>query len=519
MADSTPPAPETADSELLRRVFYLQTLHDVTREIAGLQDPNSILKVAAMTLAGAVGSATSIAVIRKASDAPLETAFALGLGPDAVAPLPADLDGEGVRLLDDGSDPLARELIRLRLRVWIGFRLEEGTVAGLGLGSRLSEESYGPEDLRFLETVRFMVRQALHNARLFQLQAETNAALEDANRELEALVQDRTRALSAACEALSGDGSGEFVAESPAMRQVIAQLEQVAATHLTVLLSGETGTGKGVAARLVHQLSPRKSEPFVHVNCGALPANLIESELFGHEKGSFTGAHAARVGKVELAQGGTLFLDEIGDMPHEAQVKLLRLLEERVFERVGGSRATDSTARVIAATNRDLERLVQEGVFREDLYFRLRVFPVSLPPLRQRREDLPVLARNAVETFCRLHLDRPPPEIDPAVLAQMQDYNWPGNVRELEHVMQRAVLRCRQQRVGPGDVDLLPDGDPAPAPVSRFSTLADMEREHIRRALEATDWVVFGPNGAARLLGVNPQTLRYRIKKHGLTKP
>ena len=508
------------DPEIHRRLFYLQTLHDVSREIVPLQDVRTILKVSAMTLTGALGSPMAVALVQESGDALPQTAFALGLDAGASAGLVRDVPfADEVSLLGGGRDACHERLRAAGMQVWMGFRLEEGLSAGLGLGPRLSEDPYSGEDLQFLETIRLMVRQALHNAWLYEAQQRASAALEELNRELEIRVQDRTEALSAACEALSREGSaGEFVGESPAMRQVCAQLDQVAATQLTVLLLGETGTGKGLVARLVHQLSPQRSAPFVHVNCGSLPPNLVESELFGHERGAFTGASSSRVGKVELAQGGTLFLDEIGDMPHEAQVKLLRLLEERVFERVGGSRAIDSTARIIAATNRDLEGLVRDSAFREDLYFRLRVFPVHLPPLQGRREDIALLARHAVQAFSR-HLNRPAPQISPLVLAQLQEYAWPGNVRELEHLMQRAVLLCRNGRIEAGDVDLAPGPSAAPQAQSAFATLAEREKQHIQQALEATNWVVFGQRGAARLLGINPQTLRYRIKKHGLYRP
>jgi len=509
-----------AERELQRRLFHLQTLHDVSREIAPLQDMPAILKVAAMTLAGVLGASTAITLSRAATAATPQVSFSLGLDPHLSSGLERDPSfAEEVRLVEAIDTAFGAQLRRAQVQVWMGFQLQEGLAAGLGLGPRLAATAYSREDLQFLETVRLMVHQALVNAQLYEAQQRTNAALERANQELEAQVQDRTEALSAACQALSSaDDASPFIGESPAMCQMYVQLEQVAPTELTALIQGETGTGKSMVARLVHQLSPRRDAPFVHVNCGTLPPNLVESELFGHEKGAFTGASSRRIGKVELAQHGTLFLDEIGDMPHEAQVKLLRLLEERVFERVGGSRILSSQARVIAATNRDLEGLVQEGRFREDLYFRLRVFPVHLPPLRERQADIPLLARSAVEAFSR-RLNRPVPQIGPAVLGRLQEYAWPGNVRELEHLMQRAVLVCQNQRIELPDIDMAPRLRAEEPLQSGFISLAEQEKQHIKRALEATNWVVFGERGAARLLDINPQTLRYRIRKYGLVRP
>ena len=317
-------------------------------------------------------------------------------------------------------------------------------------------------------------------------------------------------------EALShGDSTDEFVGTSEALRQVQAQLKQVASTDLAVMILGETGTGKGLAARTLHRLSERSSGALIQVNCGALPKELVESELFGHEKGAFTGATSRKLGKVELAKAGTLFLDEIGDMPLEAQVKLLRLLEEQTFERVGGTDTLKAEARVIAATNRDLGQMVEDGQFREDLYFRLQVFPIQLPPLRQRQEDIPLLVHYAVERFAH-HLNRAIPTITPAAMVQLQSFPWPGNVRELEHLMQRAVLLCQKNSIDVADVTTGLNPSPEVPEESAFLSLAEQEKRHIEHALEATDWVIFGKRGAAQLLGINPHTLRSRIKKYGL---
>ncbi|MEW6754061.1 MAG: sigma 54-interacting transcriptional regulator [Candidatus Latescibacterota bacterium] len=315
-------------------------------------------------------------------------------------------------------------------------------------------------------------------------------------------------------EALNRTGPAErFVGCSAAMRRVEAQLAQVAPSDLAVLILGETGTGKGVAARAIHRQSRRAGGPFVQVTCGAIPQGLVESELLGHERGAFTGASSRRLGRVELAQGGTLFLDEIGDLPAEAQAKLLRVLDEKTFERVGGARSLQADVRIVAATNRDLKRMVADGDFRQDLYYRLRIFEVVLPPLRQRREDIPLLADYFRERMAD-HLDKPVGGIAPAAVAALQAYAWPGNVRELEHVVQRAVVVCRGTEIELPDLSLELEraaGHPAPLP-----SLDEVERQHIQTALELTGGVVKGPQGAAALLGVPASTLGDRIRRLGL---
>jgi transcriptional regulator with AAA-type ATPase domain/ligand-binding sensor domain-containing protein len=320
--------------------------------------------------------------------------------------------------------------------------------------------------------------------------------------------------LEALGEILSA-GREKFVGRSPALRQVQAKLAQVALMDLTVLILGETGTGKGLAARTVHRLSRRQTGPFIQVNCGALPQGLVESELFGHEKGAFTGATSRKLGKVELAEGGTLFLDEIGDLPLEMQVKLLRFLEEYTFERVGGTQTLKADARVIAATNRALEQMMKRGEFREDLYFRLQVFPVRLPPLRERQEDIPLLATYFAERMAA-HLNKDI-SLAPEALAALETYPWPGNVRELEHVVQRAVVVCRGSAIGPEDI-ALDFGWSEPEKTEVLATLEENQRQHIRKVLEQTGWVIKGAGGAAVILGLPESTVRYYLKKLGIQR-
>jgi len=322
--------------------------------------------------------------------------------------------------------------------------------------------------------------------------------------------------LEAFAEALSGT-SEEFVGESEALRRVEEQLVEVAPSDLTVLISGETGTGKGLAARTLHGLSPRKTGLFVQVSCGAIPEGLVESELFGHERGAFTGAISRKLGKIELAEGGTLFLDEIGDLAMAAQAKLLQFLEERTFERVGGTETLQVDVRVIAATNRDLRGMVQAGQFREDLYFRLQEFQVALPPLRERREDIPALARYFTARMAA-HLDKEVTHLTPEALSALQAYTWPGNIRELEHAVKRAVIVCPGSVIRAEDI-ILESEKTEEGPTEGLLTLEELERRHIREVLKDTGWVIKGPHGAAAILGVPGSTLRHRMKKLGIQRP
>ena len=308
--------------------------------------------------------------------------------------------------------------------------------------------------------------------------------------------------------------------QSWSMRQVLEQTMRVAETAMTVLVLGETGTGKGLLAQVIHETSTRRMRPFIHVNCGALPAGLVESELFGHEKGAFTGADSRQLGRFELADGGTLFLDEIGDLPLESQRVLLHILEENTLTRVGGQQPVKVDVRVIAATNRDLRQAIQEGTFREDLFYRLSVFTLELPPLRQRQEDIPTLAAHFAERYAQ-HLRRPVPTLDEGVVAHLQGYAWPGNVRELEHLINRAVLLCEDGVIRAGDLLLPSVGRPAgeavpPAPAAGEGL---DEKQQLVEALQATHWRIYGVHGAAALLGMHPEKLRYRMQKYGLQRP
>ncbi len=314
--------------------------------------------------------------------------------------------------------------------------------------------------------------------------------------------------------------SNEIIGTAPTMQKVLQRIAQVCFTNSTVLILGETGTGKELVAKAIHNQSPRHDKPMVRVNCAALPPNLIESELFGHEKGSFTGATDRRIGKFELADKGTLFLDEIGEMPPELQVKLLRALQEREIERVGGHGPIKIDVRVIAATNRVLEKEVQNGRFRKDLYYRLNVFPILLPPLRERKEDIPALVTHFVARFAQSN-GRNITQTSRKALHALTTYSWPGNIRELEHLIERSVLMCTGHTLNHVAIPQAgPHGNsagavPLPTYVKNF---ADNERDHILHALKTCNGKVYGPGGAAGLLGLKVSTLNSKILKLGIQK-
>jgi PAS domain S-box-containing protein len=310
----------------------------------------------------------------------------------------------------------------------------------------------------------------------------------------------------------------EIVGRSPALLAVLAKVDRVASTDATVLITGETGTGKELVARAIHSNSRRSERPLIKVNCAALPTGLVESELFGHEKGAFSGALARRLGRFELANGGTIFLDEVGEMPPDAQVKLLRVIQEHEFERIGGNQTIRTDVRLIAATNRNLQRAVQEGTFREDLFYRLNVFPVELPPLRERSGDIPLLARFFVDKYA-VRVDRHIDTIAPETLEQLVAYRWPGNVRELQNLIERAMILAtdRVLRIEPETFGGAARQPPSPEPTPS-KDLRTLQRDHILAALQRSDWVIEGERGAAKQLGLHPNTLRSRIKALGIRR-
>jgi formate hydrogenlyase transcriptional activator len=371
-------------------------------------------------------------------------------------------------------------------------------------------------DISRLQAFAAQAAIAITNARRYEASERDRArlrALLGERRQLRGQVRQLHEDLQSAL------GDTDIVGSSAGLTDVVHQAELVASGDTTVLVLGETGTGKEMLARFVHERSRRSAGPFVPVNCAALPESLVESELFGHERGAFTGAVASRSGKFELADRGTLFLDEIGDLPADAQAKLLRVLQDRQVQRVGGTQITRVDVRLIAATNQDLEAAVAEKRFRSDLYYRLSVFPIRLPALRERREDIPALVRHYVPHFAK-RLQRHVTGVDDAALAELVAYDWPGNIRELQNVVERGVILAEGPLVRAPDLPTFRrpvEGRPAGGTGVR--SLADAERDAICAALDATRWRVSGAGGAADHLGLKPTTLHAKMKKLGIRRP
>jgi formate hydrogenlyase transcriptional activator len=410
----------------------------------------------------------------------------------------------------------------------VPLRDEDGAVLG---HLAVMDDRPMPEEPRNLAVFHIFATRV--RTEMLRLRAEQQ--LEQANERLEGQVALRTKELREALDEVERlknrlqaenlylqdeikveHDFEEIIGGSSTLKAVLGQVEQVAVTTATVLILGESGTGKELLARAIHNLSDRRDRPLVKVNCAALPGNLIESELFGHEKGSFTGAFAKKIGRFELANGGTIFLDEIGELPLELQVKLLRVLQEQEFERIGGSQTISVDSRVIAATNRDLKRSAASGEFREDLFYRLNVFPVLLPPLRQRTDDIPLLARAFTERFAK-RLGKKIDSIPQDVIEAFQTYRWPGNIRELQNVIERAVILTRGSVLHVDEP--LDEAAAETAPLAHVkSTLEEVERRHITRTLDEANWKISGEGGAAQVLDMNPSTLRARMRKLGIKR-
>lgn len=387
-------------------------------------------------------------------------------------------------------------------------------------------------------TDRKLAEEALQKAhdKLEQRVAERTAELSAANEQLRVEIRERKRgeeklqqafAEIERCKSLleaesaylreeirSEHNFREIIGGSDALKYVLYKVNQIAPTDTTALILGETGTGKELIARAIHSASTRKDRPLVKVNCAALPATLIESELFGHERGAFTGAFAKQMGRFELANGGTLFLDEIGELPLELQAKLLRVLQDKEFERLGGTKTIKADVRLISATNRNIEQEVREGLFRQDLWYRINVFPITIPPLRQRKDDIPLLV-SAFVTKLGKRMGKVIRKVPEKVMDELQSYDWPGNIRELENVIERAIISSEGSVLTLAD-SLIPrqSSSAQAAPKS----LESLEREHILSVLEQTRWKIEGKHGAAAILGLNPSTLRGRMRKLGIQR-
>jgi formate hydrogenlyase transcriptional activator len=380
----------------------------------------------------------------------------------------------------------------------------QGVIGTLDLAA-FAPDAFSPDLFGLLTRIAGQIAIAVSNAFSYERIEALNAQL--AREKL--YLQDEIRS-----EQLFDD----IVGRSAALRRVLAEIETVAPTDSTVLIFGETGSGKELVARAIHHLSARRDQAFVKLNCAAIPTGLLESELFGHEKGAFTGAIAQRIGRFELANKGTVFLDEVGEIPLELQPKLLRVLQEREFERLGSTRTLRSGARLIAATNRDLAALVEEQRFRADLYYRLNVFPVHVPPLRARPEDIPMLVRHFAQQFAR-RMKKNIETIPAATMDALSRYDWPGNIRELQNLIERAVILSHGTALNVPMEALTPRMPPPTRAAIDAETLEDNDRRHILAMLEASNWVIAGPSGAAARLGLKRSTLQFRMRKLGINRP
>jgi formate hydrogenlyase transcriptional activator len=498
---------------------FLGVLEDVTGRVAAEEERQELL-------AGAeVARIEAEAARKEAENARAEVASVLSRISDGFVAL--DLEGRYTYANDRAIAMigLARENL-LGHAPWSLFPNIQGSAFHTAFEQAVREQRSVPIEIRATHDNRWF------DVHLYPSPTGVSVFFEDVSdrkRHEEELTADRDYLR----QELGGrDAESEVVGLDPGLRRVMETVARVAATNTNVLITGETGTGKELVARAIHDASPRRERLLVKVNCAAISAGLVESELFGHEKGAFTGAVQRRKGRFELAHGGTLFLDEVGELPPDTQVKLLRVLQEREFERVGGSETVRVNVRLIAATNRNLREMVARGRFREDLYYRLAVFPVALPPLRERVADIPLLVRSFLLRFAR-QAGRPIHDVTTEAMDELVSYRWPGNVRELQNVIERAVILARGPLV---DLDSLPDlsdggvhsfsdeisnaQTPPVIPLrTPFPTIDQLERGYVAEVLAETSWVIEGERGAARRLGLHPNTLRSRLKRWGLTRP
>jgi formate hydrogenlyase transcriptional activator len=523
----TAPRPERADElddaraelaatrEILRVIVrsradaqpVLDCIAHLALELCGANSANvflydgTLLHIAAMAIVDPRG----IVAMRQAFPRPAsrDTGATRAVLTRAVELIPDVTADPDYKLWDQGLRAGFRSVLAVPL-------LRQGEPIGAIAVGRPEPGPFREREVALLQTFAEQAALAIENARQVR-------EIEARNATIRALVEDVR-------------GTQALIGRSPLLAHVRELIGQVAATDSTVLIEGETGTGKELVARALHAASTRCDGPLIRINCAALPRELVESELFGHEKGAFTGAIQQRRGRFELADGGTLFLDEVGELPADTQAKLLRVLQEREFERVGGTRSLRVDVRILAATNRDLRTEVAAGRFRSDLFFRLSVFPLTLPPLRERREDVPLLLEHFARHTAR-RLGRPFEGLAPAFVAQACAYGWPGNVRELENVIERALILSHGGALDASDMVRGGSADPCAAPPPRRgqaslpdaaaedATLAAAEQAHIRRALDASGWTIEGARGAARRLGIPASTLRGRMRKLGLHKP
>src|SRR5262245_15522082 len=405
------------------------------------------------------------------------------------------------------ESPCAKYWVAEGIRAFCSAPLlfHDRVLGALDIGRR-GDDTFNPEEIELLGEIAKQIAIAVENAQAYREISELKDRLAKENLYLEE-------------EARTDHNFGEIIGDSGALRRILREVETVAPTDSTVLIRGETGTGKELIAHALHDLSPRRDRTFVKLNCAAIPTGLLESELFGHEKGAFTGAITQKIGRFELAHQGTLFLDEVGDIPAELQPKLLRALQEQEFERLGSTRTLRVDVRLVAATNRDLAQMVADGRFRSDLYYRLNVFPVVLPPLRERRDDIPRLARHFTQRFAQ-RMGRRIENIPATVMDALVRYPWPGNIREMQNIIERAVILSRGPELEISLSEFKQQTKIASVvfPTS-LATLEEAEREHILRVLGETNWILGGPAGAALRLGMKRTTLQSKMRKLGIERP
>jgi formate hydrogenlyase transcriptional activator len=507
---------QALQQQLARERDRLQLLLEVTNSVIANLELRDVLRAVSATLRRVMHCDVAGVILPDAERHQLRV-YALDF-PDSqgfireetLIPIEGSLPGKafqtGKPVVLDRSDPAEVSCLiageGLQSHCFLPLISRNRVLGVLGLGKR-QEHAFTQDDVEFLSQVANQVAVAVENA----LAYGQIAALKDQLAQEKLYLEDEIR---------SEMHFEDIVGKSAALEHVLQQVETVAPTDATVLISGETGTGKELIARAIHQLSPRRPQAFVKLNCAAIPAGLLESELFGHERGAFTGAIAQRIGRFELADRGTVFLDEIGEIPLELQPKLLRVLQDREFERLGSPRTLRTDARLIAATNRDLAALVDKQQFRADLFYRVNVFPVHVPPLRERPEDIPLLVRHFAQQFAR-RLGKTIEAIPSDTMQGLIRYSWPGNIRELQNIIERAVI------LSPGPVLQVPLADLKPlatgASPKNNDTLEAAERKHILAVLGETKWVLGGPNGAAVRLGLKRSTLQFRMRKLGIDRP
>ena len=520
-------AAQASQQQLLKKNERLELLLELTNYVVANLEFRDLLRAAVASTRRVMGC-DGVGITLPDTDSAHLRIYALdfpasdeAFHEESLVPIDEDLSGEVFRTgkLWCGSVQEARRLGMKDTsqadvgKVYILPLVSRDRVLGTFGVVKYQDNAFSSEDIEFLTQIANQVAIAVENACAFGQIRE----LRDKLAQEKLYLEDEIR---------SEMNFAQIVGKSASLRRVLKQVETVAPTDSTVLIYGDTGTGKELIARAIHDLSPRRSKPFVKLNCAAIPTGLLESELFGHEKGAFTGAIAQRIGRFEVANGGTIFLDEIGEVPLELQTKLLRVLQEREFERLGSSRTLRTDARLIAATNRDLEAMVSEHKFRSDLFFRLNVFPVHVPPLRERQGDIPLLVRHFTQQFAR-RMNKVIETIPSAAMDALSRYHWPGNIRELQNVIERAVIVSTGPVLSVDVTDLkfpkagLSVGEVSP-PKSTNGALHDLlqetERQQILKALKECNWVVAGPHGAAAHLAMKRSTLQLRMHKLGIAR-